>query len=277
MKRRLQAWRPLTLCWAKPVRPAAPSGARTTSHATHLHRHSTTLNLHFAVSMQNRPERVTAATLHFPAPPAVARPAGATHTERRHLTLHHLRTDTSRSQRETMFAFTRRVDRVHSFRTTNVAMPSAERMPEAVVARPVTSARAPEAVLPAQPRRRAAMTLATPTRESRAAAPTQAPSKPMRSPAATTPLVWRKSTSPAREPVDEQSIAESDSTAARARSNSPAPISSAGPPAPAITAQQAREVLRANLLDSTVADRLADDVIRRVEKRMRIERERRGL
>jgi hypothetical protein len=277
MKRRLQAWRPLTLCWAKPVRPAAPSGARTTSHATHLHRHSTTLNLHFAVSMQNRPERVTAATLHFPAPPAVARPAGATHTERRHLTLHHLRTDTSRLQRESMFAFTRRVDRVHSFTTTNVAMSPAERVPEAVVARNVTSARAPEIALPAQPRRRAAMTLATPTRESRAAAPTQSASKPTHSPAAATPLVWRKSTSAAREQFDEQSIAESDSTPSRTRSSSPAPISNAAPPTPAITAQQAREAVRANLLDSAVADRLADDVIRRVEKRMRIERERRGL
>lgn len=276
MKRRLQAWRRLTLCWAKPVRPAAPSIAHTTSHATHLHRHSTTLNLHFAVSMQHRPEHAAAATLHYPAPIAVARPAGHTHTERRYLTLHHLRTHTSRVQRESVFAFTRPVDRIHSFTATSAAMASAQRAPAAAIAPIVTSVRAPETTVSAQPRRRAIMTLANPERESRGA-PTQATSKPMRSPAAVASLVWRKSTSPAPVQVDEQSIAESDSTPARARPGSPPPIGSTAPPVPAFTAQQTREAVRANLLDSAVADRLADDVIRRVEKRMRIERERRGL
>jgi hypothetical protein len=36
-------------------------------------------------------------------------------------------------------------------------------------------------------------------------------------------------------------------------------------------------VIRATMLDPAVADRFADDVIRRMERRVRIERERRGL
>jgi hypothetical protein len=61
-----------------------------------------------------------------------------------------------------------------------------------------------------------------------------------------------------------------------------AALSTSMDPAPAAaTAQDAprreRDALRALALDPAVADRLADDVIRRVERRIRIERERRGI
>jgi hypothetical protein len=38
-----------------------------------------------------------------------------------------------------------------------------------------------------------------------------------------------------------------------------------------------KAVVRATALDPFLADRLAEDVIRRIERRIRIERERRGL
>jgi hypothetical protein len=46
---------------------------------------------------------------------------------------------------------------------------------------------------------------------------------------------------------------------------------------PATQAQAAREAVRSSLMDASVVDRLAEDVMKRVEKRLRIERERRGL
>ena len=45
----------------------------------------------------------------------------------------------------------------------------------------------------------------------------------------------------------------------------------------ALAPQQLREALRVNLLDGVFTERLTDDVMRRVEKRLRIERERQGL
>lgn len=121
------------------------------------------------------------------------------------------------------------------------------------------------------------MTLATPPREPHARA-FEPPSerKPPRAPAAAPSLVWRKPSPSAPEgaahPLDRDR--ESPTTSARANASA---SQADKVPTVAIMAQQAHEAVRANLLDSAVADRLADDVIRRVEKRLRIERERRGL
>ncbi|MGH8236478.1 MAG: hypothetical protein ACREXP_05575 [Steroidobacteraceae bacterium] len=193
------------------------------------------------------------------------------------MTLHHARTHSSHVRRESSTALTRRVDHVHTYTTASVVAPAAQRTAETPSARStVASVRAAEiASLPPRPRRRAVMTLATPPKEARAPAFVQpAANQPMRAPAATTSLVWRKSAPTAAEQAEQRAQPDIDSPSAPARSSSPAATNAA---IPTITAQQAREAVRANLLDSAVADRLADDVIRRVEKRMRIERERRGL
>lgn len=89
-------------------------------------------------------------------------------------------------------------------------------------------------------------------------------------------MVWRTpaaapaGTSPgmARDPAV-RPAREAASTAPLART----PGSGLGADAPA----RAVPPLRATVLDPALADRLVDDVVRRVEKRLRIERERRGL
>jgi hypothetical protein len=58
---------------------------------------------------------------------------------------------------------------------------------------------------------------------------------------------------------------------------SPSPIRPSGPPAPSADTTRTRVPVRTADFDPGVLDRLADDVIRRVERRVRIERERRGL
>jgi hypothetical protein len=45
----------------------------------------------------------------------------------------------------------------------------------------------------------------------------------------------------------------------------------------AATVEQRAESSRRSIIDAALAERLAEDVMRRVEKRIRIERERRGL
>jgi hypothetical protein len=56
------------------------------------------------------------------------------------------------------------------------------------------------------------------------------------------------------------------------------PRSLSAEPAPELSSRSGRAAaLRVTDLDPALLDRLTDDVIRRVEKRVRIERERRGL
>ena len=90
----------------------------------------------------------------------------------------------------------------------------------------------------------------------------------------TAPLAWRQRDSggdgksvTVRDPAPalRESIAARAESAARPATRSPAPAVSPSPP-PAMPR-----------LDAAFVDRLAEDVIRRVEKRARIERERRGL
>jgi hypothetical protein len=60
--------------------------------------------------------------------------------------------------------------------------------------------------------------------------------------------------------------------------SSPDSTRPSGPPAaPAAEAMRTRIPVRPGDFEPGVLDRLADDVIRRVERRVRIERERRGL
>jgi hypothetical protein len=66
------------------------------------------------------------------------------------------------------------------------------------------------------------------------------------------------------------------STQAPAPAGTTAAVAAPAPVAP-MSGEAARAMLRAAALDPALVDRLADDVIRRVERSMRIERERRGV
>jgi hypothetical protein len=90
--------------------------------------------------------------------------------------------------------------------------------------------------------------------------------------AATAPLVWRKSA-----PVAHELTAPAQAVAHSAAAVTAPPAPPAAVRASKIDMQQAREVLRTTLVEDSVVDRLADDVMKRVDKRLRIERERRGL
>jgi len=96
--------------------------------------------------------------------------------------------------------------------------------------------------------------------------------RPRLSPARPVLLHWRKQESA---PSFAAVAAAADATSAHAppRANATAAPAISSAPAAAAT----REALRKQPLDATVADRLVDDVVRRLDKRVRVERERRGL
>jgi hypothetical protein len=89
-------------------------------------------------------------------------------------------------------------------------------------------------------------------------------------------LVWRKGGARRSSADAEPSVQASMLFAAR--TEAPAPAPGAAPAAPPAMATHApvRQQLQAAALDPALTDRLADEVIRRVERSMRIERERRG-
>lgn len=114
---------------------------------------------------------------------------------------------------------------------------------------------------------------ANPAREAERAsssAPSSQYSAYMRSPT----LVWRAKT------TQDDSSANRRAIAQRTFSSLESPTQqTSSPVAPAHTAQapEAKPAARLSSVDPALADRLADDVIRRVERRIRIERERRGI
>ena len=91
-------------------------------------------------------------------------------------------------------------------------------------------------------------------------------------------LVWRKGGAGRSTADAEPSVQASMLFSARTEAPAPAPAPAAVPAAPPAMATHApvRQQLQAALLDPALTDRLADEVIRRVERSMRIERERRG-
>lgn len=92
------------------------------------------------------------------------------------------------------------------------------------------------------------------------------------------PLVWQRPAKPGVTPsaeADESTFAESHLATVPINANLAA--TAVGSHAQAQIRQFAQEAQRALLLDPALADRLADDVLRRVDKRLRIERERRGM
>jgi hypothetical protein len=93
-----------------------------------------------------------------------------------------------------------------------------------------------------------------------------------------TSLVWQRQATPsaaASSEANESAFADSRLAAVPANANLSA--TAIGSQAQARIRQVTQEAQRALLLDSALTERLADDVLRRVDKRLRIERERRGL
>jgi len=130
---------------------------------------------------------------------------------------------------------------------------------------------APE-VSPLSPRRRPRPQMEFAGVDLRVSAPRPAPSRLRREVAGapSVELIWR---TPKATRIAEQDVANSHDLATHARSATLAPAPPA--PAPPMISTQARPA--APRIDAAMLDRLTDDVIRRVEKKMRIERERRGL
>jgi hypothetical protein len=96
---------------------------------------------------------------------------------------------------------------------------------------------------------------------------------PMRAPS----LVWEKSTAAVATAASAVSGLQAGS-ASPAAASGPRDLKAAGTLLPPAQIQQlARATQRALFLDASLAERLADDVLKRVDKRLRIERERRGL
>ena len=87
-------------------------------------------------------------------------------------------------------------------------------------------------------------------------------------------LVWRRAARAETPPADEGLHSLGAATVARSAARPLAPRETAPESPAAVTRPAPRQLAQ---LDPALVDRLADDVIRRIEKRARIERERRGL
>jgi hypothetical protein len=90
-------------------------------------------------------------------------------------------------------------------------------------------------------------------------------------------LIWQRPAPPAASATDPEVDADTAFASAAGKTASTPALAPTTAARTAAATEQLREALGTKLLDGAFTDRLADDVMRRVEKRMRIERERRGL
>lgn len=274
------AWRPLTLCW-KRLLPHAGAAASAVLRPLRQEFH-TQLHLHFVVAPDagSRPAS--------PATPAAARfprvtLANRTFAHHQHVRVHRhvpqCANDRVRNERVTVFERlpSRLVGAAATLPVPRRALTTATREAAAAPRRVLMPSMHP--VLARRPRARLVSVAPYPCA---VASQIESESRPaMRRLAIAPPatLVWCNPKAPglATEGIPWRTGADIapgvDGVAAVARIASPTPIS-------AKTVQPsdiARETRRALLLDATFTDRLADDVLRKVDKRVRIERERRGL
>ena len=270
-------WRPLLLCW--PRRPArvVPGVAQARSRAN-PQPHHTSVHLHFVLPAAPAAPPTTGSSARLSSMITRSGPADREQLPPRQFMLQRLHPLSAVTRRELVHASSQLRERVRMANVSSTVVIPIQRITSMVIAKGATlpippprvelagcamyPARAtetrPPTVVPREP---------APRRGSRRAAPFAHVFEPPM------PLVWRKSEPPIPEPAAAAGGAASPTAtpvATPAMRNIP-------PAAPAYAPQQVREAVRANLLDGAVADRLADDVIRRVEKRLRIERERRGL
>lgn len=271
-------WRPLVLCWPRGRRRTQPGIARPASRALHQ-LHNLALHFHFPPSAVEDTRQRTPANQRSTGKPLAARAAGM-HTRRSEFARpHSTRILESHLQREwTRFA-TLRTERVQSTTQADTAPHRKHRsvLDSAAAAAPVIAVPHRDA-LTATTRTRSQSRPLLPSPGTRAPASAQAAFAGPSTTSPPAPLVWRIEPSHAALAAAEWPGGASAGTMAPAA----APAIARAAPATAyatahLPAHQTREAVRANLMDPAIADRLAEDVIRRVEKRLRIERERRGL
>lgn len=270
-------WRPLVLCWQRRM-PRAQSRGGPSSTVIHQHSHSQA-HLHLTLHTSVAATRPRASTPRVRAPNAPKDIRVFTRIEPQR-TIHRpeLRT-THERLRIRSFSTTQR----ETLRTAEHASAAPTISPRANAASLTIAQRrfvAPRSETTPPLRNRAVTVASTATltnysRRDTTRAVHAASVETVRAPAIASPLVWRKPASPATA-VNESTVpAAADVTHIAAAM--PTTTRLAAPAVPVLSAQVAREALRMNLFDPAVADRLADDVLRRVDKRLRIERERRGL
>lgn len=276
------AWRTLSLCWKRATsRPHAPRAPRI---ARHLHQaFHTQVHLHVAeiarVPTYGAGEpTIRAHTSQTP----LAHAATVTRVHLRQLNAQH---DITRHARERIRFETLTAIECAPARQAPLLLPTTNSRRAAAMtayaisltrhARAGAMASAPKSI--ARAAQIAAFTTDAPRATSRPTPPGNVKSHDR--PASGNVLVWQKSAAPTA-PAETAAIVETEAGA----SNTVAPANVVRAPAVVGATQMqaevrkfAREAQRAFLLDPTLTERLADDVLRRVDKRLRIERERRGL
>ncbi len=150
-----------------------------------------------------------------------------------------------------------------------------------------------DATMPSAPVRSRALPMTAPTQRAAPAAATSWTELPRPTRATTRPEIaeppaqWRARSAPAlvwRNPEPQSATQVIESVLERP-APSPTPVNAATRPLqanciaalPMQVQHFARETQRALLLDASLTERLAEDVLKKVDKRLRIERERRGL
>jgi hypothetical protein len=266
-------WRPMSLCWARVARRAAPAVARAAAgQVVHRHRYST-LHLHLAVPVVRDVQRIADAT-RFTSTAAAVRVGGIRAATTHHvLTLHRESTLRSRQLVCASSTFLRHV-RVEVAAAAIAAAPRPARTSMVSPMPSPTVAASARQSLPTREARRSQPPVFVRLTHLRASGAEHALIPPH---AGGPTLVWQKAAASTYEAgVDGDGVRAPVRIAAEAMASTPAAVRSTPPPA-AVAPQQLREALRLNLIDGAFTERLTDDVMRRVEKRLRIERERRGL
>lgn len=274
-----RAWLAVSLCWRKSARllhSAAPRAGATTARSMHQW---TSFHLHLALSPEQdiRPRGAVTGTL--PGAPRQARPPRQDILYSRHMVARHTLIHRTRRQHEPTRS--RRPLRPQIRMLPALPKSPARIAPAMHVPRATKAAIGATGAFAAPPQApNATAPLLSGGAGHASAGPAQASSAappPARTPATAQELIWRKQA--AHGPADAATLRAQDLGQGAAPAV-PMALGAASAANPAQTnapvGQQLRETVRGNLLDGPTADRLAEDVLRRVEKRLRIERERRG-
>jgi hypothetical protein len=278
-RRRLTSpWQPLTLCWRRRASRAGTMVVRAAPTHVHHHLHLQT-NAHLSVQLFHR-DRSRATTSDLSTPLRRARldvPMPA--TTRRLILQRHTHVANERTNVRTQASTHRELIRLPGTeRTLSVA-------PDHVSPADLPHSRArqllPRAADTVLPRSTSAQRhIGRPAqlhRVTRIAKSEHAPVQVERVRYHQPPpsLVWRRPESPEAQ-QETSSLASPAKPATRSATETHVKRNVAAA-APSAMHPSVREAVRSTPIDSAAADRLADDVMRRLEKRFRIERERRGL
>lgn len=272
----LRAWRPLALCWMRAAPPASVARALRPVRSLHSQLHAQ-VHLHLcqgaAAAAPGSPTRGTRAT------PAIARNPATTREQVHH---HNTHRKTAHFTVERGFTTPGARDRTIEHRVSNTRLERDRSSTTTTVALTFrTTSRATDAGVAGRrsvpiPVQRPSAT--TRTRGAGSTPPSAASiaNAELRGELHAVPLVWQRAASASsRDAADGTILVDPRFAAAPANVNLAA--NAVDSQAQERIRQFAQEAQRVLLLDSALTERLADDVLRRVDKRLRIERERRGL